>query len=192
MAKSMTKAEMEVRMAELQQEISQQKAAHDMEVASMRQEKHDYEMTVKSEQEKRDAVAASKLTPRQKMGVLVGGVGVAVLALSVFHCTTAISMLTGSHFILATLLAVGIDCGLVTCELASIVSSLNKTKGWALVYIIMAVVLSCGLNGWASGHEASDGLKVAAWVVGGLIPVLVFVLGKVAGLLWEEGSHKSP
>lgn len=125
------------------------------------------------------------LTPKRKMAVAIGGVGVAVLSLSVFHCTEALMALTGSHAVLAFLLAVGIDAGMVACEMACIVSDDKATRRWALLYIVLAVLLSMLLNGWASAHNAEEGLKLAAWVVGALVPVLVFILGKVAGLLWE-------
>jgi hypothetical protein len=45
------------------------------------------------------------LTGRRKMAAALGGVGVAVLGLSVFHCTEAIAVLTGSHAVLACLLS---------------------------------------------------------------------------------------
>src|SRR6202034_876982 len=63
------------------------------------------------------------LSPRRKIAVGVGCVGVAVLALSVVHCTEAIQALTHSGIILSVLLALGIDAGLVMCELAAIIST---------------------------------------------------------------------
>jgi hypothetical protein len=144
---------------------------------------------LKAEKAAAEAKAKAGWTARQKLGVAVGSVGVSVLGLSVVHCTTAISALTGSPLFLSGLLAVGIDAGMVACELSSIATSKGSSvKGWALTYIVLACLLSCGLNGWASAHHAEEGLRYAAWGVGSLIPVLVFVLGKVAGLLYEEGS----
>jgi hypothetical protein len=52
------------------------------------------------------------------------------------------------------------------------------------VYIVGAVVLSMVLNSTASGAHA-ERFVALAYVVAALVPVLVFVLGKVAGLLWE-------
>ncbi len=135
------------------------------------------------------------LSSRRRMAVGVGGVGVAVLLLSVAHCTEAIAHLTGSSVVLSMLLAVGVDAGMVACELAAIQSAHDARphcRRWARTYIVLAVLLSCVLNGWASGHNADEGLRVAAWVVGGLIPVLVFVLGQVAGLLWRSSSPALP
>ncbi len=142
--------------------------------------------TIPAKQRRRPKKAV--LSARRRMAVGVGSVGVAVLLLSVAHCTEAIAHLTGSGLVLSALLAVGIDAGMVACELAAIQSAHDARphcRRWARTYIVLAVLLSCVLNGWASGHNADEGLRVAAWVVGGLIPVLVFVLGQVAGLLWE-------
>ena len=49
-----------------------------------------------------------------------GGSGVALLFLSVWHCSQSIALLTGSGLILAVPMAVAIDCGLVACEIAII------------------------------------------------------------------------
>jgi hypothetical protein len=49
-----------------------------------------------------------------------GGSGVALLFLSVWHCSQSIALLTGSPVALALPLAVAIDCGLVACEIALI------------------------------------------------------------------------
>lgn len=129
------------------------------------------------------------LSARRKIAVGVGCVGVAVLALSVVHCTEAIQALTHSGLILSVLLGLGIDAGLVMCELAAIIST-HDTKPacrrWATCYILLSVLLSCLLNGWASGHQVESEMRVVAYGVGGLVPILVFVLAQVAGLLWEE------
>lgn len=38
--------------------------------------------------------------------------------------------------------------------------------------------------------ETQEGLRFPAGTVGALIPVLVFILGKVAGHLWERPHRK--
>lgn len=125
----------------------------------------------------------SQLPARRKMAVITGSVGVCVLLLSVVHCTEALMAFTGSPVYLAVLLAIGIDAGMVACEMAAIVAG-PHAKRWAKVYIGLSVALSIVLNGSASAAHA-DG-AIIAWVVGGVIPVLVFVLGQVAGGLWDR------
>ena len=126
----------------------------------------------------------SELTGTQRVSLVVGGLGCFVLLLSVWHCTEALQSLTGSPFALAVLLAVGIDFGLVACEVGSIIGR-GKAKLWANRYIGLAVLLSSILNSYASGTHAEQ-MVWLAYVVGTLIPVLVFILAKVAGYLWTE------
>lgn len=45
---------------------------------------------------------------------------VALLALSVSHCARAFHVLTGCDYLSSVLMAVGIDCGLVVCELVTV------------------------------------------------------------------------
>jgi hypothetical protein len=56
----------------------------------------------------------------RRMACAAGGVGVFLLALSLWHCSAAIASLTGAAVLLSVLLAVGIDCGLVVSELAAV------------------------------------------------------------------------
>ncbi len=169
--------------ADLLIEIADLNARLDAAKAEQKRVEEERAAEVKAEEERK----AARMPIRKRMALIVGGVGVAVLALSVFHCTEALMALTGSHAVLSLLLAVGIDAGMVACEMGLILAKDDrKVARWAMAYIILAVVLSCGLNGWASQHNAEEGLKVAAAAVGGLIPILVFILGKVAGLLWDE------
>lgn len=137
---------------------------------------------------KRRTVRRVALTVARRVALGVGGVGIGVLGLSVTHCTESISLLTGSHWCLACLLAVGIDAGMVTCELAELASHGSKAeckvRPWARAYIVAAVLLSVLLNAYAFGLHAADGMVWAAWVLGACIPVLVYALGRVAGHLW--------
>ncbi len=122
-------------------------------------------------------------TARQRIAIAVGSVGCFVLLLSVWHCTEALTTLTGSPVALAALLAIGIDCGMVACEMATIIGT-GEAKKWGERYIVLAVALSMVLNSLASGMHA-ERFEWLAYGVGAIIPVLVFILGKVAGLLWK-------
>src|SRR4051812_43019817 len=73
-----------------------------------------------------------RLSSRRKVAIAVGSVGVTLLILSVYHCTEALCVLTGSPVYLAGLLAVGIDAGLVVSELAAILGEDDtKVSRWA-------------------------------------------------------------
>ena len=58
----------------------------------------------------------------KRLAAVCGSVATGVLALSVVHCTQAISSLTGSHWLLSALLAIGIDAGMVASEVAEVAS----------------------------------------------------------------------
>jgi hypothetical protein len=127
------------------------------------------------------------------LAVGVGSVGVGVLGLSVVHCTESIELLTGSHWALAGLLAVGIDAGMVASELAEVAShgtrSQGKVRPGALGYTVAAVLLSVLLNAYAFGLHAQGGMVWAAWLLGAVIPGLVYALGRVSGHLWLSADE---
>ncbi len=125
----------------------------------------------------------------KRLAVGVGLVGAGLLGLSVRHCTESIGLLTGSHWALAGLLAIGIDCGLVVSELAWLNLRGKEGEGWAQGYVGAAILLSVLLNAYAFGLHAADGMVWAAWLLGAVIPGLVYALGRVAGGLWlAEGG----
>lgn len=124
------------------------------------------------------------LKGRQRLALAIGGVGVSVLALSLWHCTTALATLTGSPLFLAALLAIGIDAGMVAAELAHIAAD-GAARTWAARYVGTAVALSVALNALASAQHA-ERLTWLAALVGGIIPLLVYMLARVAGHLWRD------
>src|SRR5260370_571602 len=128
----------------------------------------------------------SKLAQRVALGV--GSVGVGVLGLSVHHCTEAISLLTGSHWALAGLLAIGIDAGMVASELAELAAHGSKAERsvgpWANGYVVGAVFLSVMPNSYAFALPAAAGMGLAAWPLGPHIPCLAYTLGRGAGRHW--------
>jgi len=66
-------------------------------------------------------VAALLYKRRQhRLAYVTAGVGVGLLALSVWHCSLSIAALTGSPLLLAVPMAVSIDCGFVCCEVAAL------------------------------------------------------------------------
>ncbi len=59
----------------------------------------------------------------RRLALMSGAVAACVLALSVVHVAGALAALTGTSWLLAGLLAVGIDCGLVSSEATAILVS---------------------------------------------------------------------
>jgi hypothetical protein len=140
---------------------------------------------VKPKRARKPAARRGRLATGQCLALLVGGVGTFVLALSVWECTTALHSLTGMPPMLAGLLAVGIDLGMVATEMAAIVSDkASDAYRWAERYIGLAVGLSVVLNAAAAAAHATGWLVLVAVPVGGVVPVFVYIAGRVAGALW--------
>jgi hypothetical protein len=138
--------------------------------------------------------ASSRRTMRaaKRLAAVCGSVATGVLLLSVVHCTTAIAALTDSHWLLAALLAVGIDAGMVASEVAEVASHGTSAEAtvrpWARGYTAAAVALSMGLNAYAFSQHAAGALLYAAASLGVIIPGLVYGLGRVAAHLWRAGE----
>lgn len=135
---------------------------------------------------KRTAKAKTKppLTGHQRLAMVVGGVAGFVLALSVWEVTVALNTLTGMPLVIAALMAIGIDCGMVVCEMAVIAAPDTDAGRWGKKYIITAVALSMLLNGLAATQHAEGWWVALAAPVGAIMPLLVYMAGRVAGSLW--------
>ena len=131
------------------------------------------------------------LTLGQKVALATGTVAIALMALSVTHLTESIALLTGSHWALAGLLAIGIDAGMLCAEAAMLLSQDKEARRWATGYVWVSGAASMLLNAYAFALHAPQGMAWAAVMLGVLIPGLVLVLGKVGGKLWLEAT-KAP
>jgi hypothetical protein len=130
-------------------------------------------------------VRKPKAHPQRKLALAVGGVGTFVLLLSVWDCTAALHDLTGLPYVLAALLAVGIDLGMVVSEMAAVISEKGKdAHRWAERYVRLAVGLSVLLNGAAAAGHARGWLVAVAVPVGGVVPAFVYIAGRTAGSLY--------
>lgn len=128
---------------------------------------------------------ASRMKIRQRVAGIVGGIGVGVIALSVIHVADAVSSLTASHWALSGLLAIGIDAGMVACELAELIAHDDvNVRRWASRYMVLSILLSMLLNAYAFASHAHGTIQLVSGIVlGVVIPALVFILGRVAGYL---------
>lgn len=59
-------------------------------------------------------------------------------------------------------------------------------KEWAMGGVVLMSVLSAGLNGY--DHSLHAPAAWAGWLMGVMIPVIILVLGTVAGKAWNRGA----
>ncbi len=60
------------------------------------------------------------------LAIAVAAVAAALLLLSVWHCTESVALLTGSPLPLAAALAVGVDAGMMGCEVSATLAGRRK------------------------------------------------------------------
>jgi hypothetical protein len=128
----------------------------------------------------------SGFTPHRRAALSLGGVGCFLLVLSLWHCTTALSLLTGSPWPLALCMAIGIDAGMVASEVAAIVGRDSRAKRWANAYMGVAIAMSMCLNGLGNVLHAPEKYLWAAIPTGVIIPGMVWLLAKATAYLWEH------
>ncbi len=111
--------------------------------------------------------------------------GVTVLALSVVHCTEAIAAATGSEPVLAALMAIGIDAGMVMAELGEVAAPGNAdVRLWSRRIVWTSVVTSMLLNAYGFTMHAGSAVQMVGGVtLGVMIPALVLMMGRLAAYL---------
>ena len=127
--------------------------------------------------------AAPKARPVPALAYMAFGVAGGLVLLSLAHLTEAIASLTGSHWALAALLAVGIDAGMAAAEALSLSAPEgSEASRWASRYVLATLAVSAALNAYAFALHASPGPAMAAAIGLGLfIPGAVFALLRAAG-----------
>jgi len=60
-----------------------------------------------------------------------------------------------------------------------------QVRAWGWSTVILLVLLSCGLNGLAAAELAAEEYKIAAWLMGGSVPVIVLLLSTISGQVWQ-------
>ena len=128
------------------------------------------------------------LAAKQRVAILLGMVAAGLVFLSVYHLTCGIATLTSSPLVLAVLLAIGIDLGLVASEVAEMIADDKAVRGWSKIYMAMATVLSMLLNSYEFAAHAPDHWfsKALSVCFGLALPLMIYVLARQAGGLWSK------
>ena len=136
-------------------------------------------------------VAKSAQLAQKIVAGWAGSAGLAVLGLSVTHVAHAIQAITGEYGG-SIALAIGIDCGMVACEVVSVVcGDCEEAVKWAKWVVYGTLGLSAGLNAWAfSANAATWVLWGLAIALGVLCPFLTFGLFKVTTAAWQHATSR--
>ncbi len=140
-----------------------------------------------------------KLTAWEKQAskYMVGTLAVVILTMlgvSLEHLASGIQSITGTAMLGAWSLAVAVDCGMVTSEIALIMLSRLPDLGvekYAKRFVIATILISMALNVlafWPSELKAVP--CILAVVLGCGIPAGVYHLTRVAGKIWLATAKK--
>jgi hypothetical protein len=120
---------------------------------------------------------------------IIGGVAVALTALSLHHLATGVELVTHTSAWQAWAMAIGIDVGFIASELAQLVigAKLQKQIAIYLKSTIFGTLLASAAGNVGANVMYATGWLVAPAVLFGLgVPVLIYLLTRIGAALYID------
>jgi len=135
--------------------------------------------------------AAKKLQRQSKAAIGIGFVAATLTALSLSHLAHGIEIVCGAASWEGWAMAIGIDCGFIGLELATIASATEHVRRSVSKFskpaIVGTLVLSALMNAFAfAEHTVGIPLTTAAVMIGLAIPALIYALTRVGAALYID------
>lgn len=138
---------------------------------------------------------AAKALQRQAYTALgIGGVSVALTALSLDHLAQGVTIVTHTGGWQAWALAIGIDLGFIATELANLTipEKLRKTISCYTKPLILGTMLgSAAMNAFAFAADATGWQTYAAATLGVAIPGMIYTLTRIGAAIWIDTHTRS-
>lgn len=136
---------------------------------------------------------ALRLTRQRYAAIALGAVAVTLTALSLTHLAAGLAIVTHAPLWEAWAMAVGIDLGFITLELAQIAVTSDKLRSQLQRYVMPSIVGtlvgSAVMNAFAFASHADGALMTGgAIVMGAAIPALIYALTRIGAALYLDGS----
>lgn len=144
---------------------------------------------------------ARKLRHQRAAAFSVFGVSLALLALSLAHQAKGIQLVTDSELWEAYAMAIGIDFGFVTLELANLLAAYEATRRRILKYTNPAITGTLAASGvmnafafagrvphWDLGLAAMN--YAPAILLGVAIPAMIYCLTRVGAAMYLASANK--
>lgn len=146
-------------------------------------------------QKKASSRGFQKKMKRQAMSaVAIGVVAVALMALSLDHLAEGIDIVTGASGWQSWAMAVGIDLGFVSLELAQIAAATEKVSKMISRFtkpaIIGTMIGSAAMNAFAFATAATGYMVAPAVILGIAIPGLIYAMTRVGAALYIDCHSK--
>lgn len=137
-----------------------------------------------------------KAMRRQTMSaVAIGGVAVTLTALSLNHLASGIEIVTSSPTTESYMMAVGIDAGFISAEIAQLFASNERMKKiiskFAKPTVIGTMIGSAAMNAFAFASHTTGWMIAPAIVLGVAIPGMIYALTRIGGALYIDCTNRS-
>ena len=127
-------------------------------------------------------------------GVAIGAVAIVLTGLSLDHLASGISIVTNNAGWQNWAMAVAIDLGFVTLELAQISAATDKVSKLIAKFtkpaIVGTMVGSAAMNAFAFAAQATGYMIGPAVVLGLAIPAMIYALTRVGAALYVDCDSK--
>jgi hypothetical protein len=139
--------------------------------------------------------ALKKMKRQALSATAIGVVAVALTALSLDHLAHGIDIVTGTNGWQSWAMAVGIDMGFITLELAQLAAATDKVYKQIAKFtkpaIVGTMVGSAAMNAFAFAASAVGYMVAPAVVIGISIPALIYALTKVGAAMYIDCHSKN-
>jgi H+/Cl- antiporter ClcA len=151
---------------------------------------------VKNASKARSNRSKSKAMKRQVVSAIgIGGVAVTLTALSLNHLAHGIEIVTNAPAWESYSMAIGIDCGFISAELAQLFASNEKLSRKIAKFtkpaIVGTLIGSAAMNAFAFSNAVTGWMVAPAVVLGVAIPALIYALTRIGGALYMDCHNKS-
>jgi len=146
---------------------------------------------LKTTEVRKPSKKAIKASKRQAMGaVAVGTVALTLTGLSLTHLSHGIELVTHAPQWESWAMAVGVDLGFVSLELAKLAvvkdSVMKKVDRFINPTIMGTLVGSALMNAFAFGSQATGYMLAPAIAFGLAIPAMIYAMTRVGATMWIE------
>jgi hypothetical protein len=151
-------------------------------------------LVIKNTPKKSNRAFQKKMKRQAMAAVAIGAVSVALTGLSLDHLAHGIDIVTGTKGWQSWAMAIGIDAGFITMEIAQISAATDKLAKQISKFtkpaIVGTMVGSAAMNAFAFAASATGYMVAPAVVLGIAIPGMIYALTRVGAALYIDCHSK--
>jgi len=125
----------------------------------------------------------------------IGAVAVTLTGLSLHHLASGIEIVTSSPTIESYAMAVGIDMGFISAEIAQLFASNERMKRivskFAKPTVVGTMIASAAMNAFAFSSHVTGYMIAPAVILGVAIPAMIYAFTRIGGALYIDCNNRS-